>query len=552
MLQSTAGQFVLRHPIVLLACAISVASAQSGQLTLSGSILNSKTGEPVKRALVQVTSYRAPKPVAPGERVLPPAPFVGTTFTDASGLFRFSALEPGHYTISASKPEFQVSADNVQNLQVELSSSKNDLQLKLSPLGVISGKVVDQGGQPLRGVNVIALTMQMEDGWRRTRSDRSVSTDDRGIYRLWNLQPGKYYIKAAGQTAATYSYVGEVTPQFFADESFAPAYFGGGKTLDAASPIEIEQGSEAHADITLKLQQAYKIRGALVSYVPHRTVKFELLAGDESVAAGRVSVNTDTGRFEMQDVVDGSYLLRATQDQNSGTVAVNVNGIDLNGISLTLFPPVDVKGSIRYTNPAQAPAVSTGAIRRGRRSACNITLHPVGRRAGPQYNSQEGESGEFTVKQVIPDSYRIGVRCGGAYAVSVMSGSQDLLAQPTLLVPPGAGPPPIEVAATFGGGTIQGTVSAGEKGGRRTDVLVVPQFPGAGPVLLGAFRQGGAGPWQFFVPSLAPGAYVLYAFSENAEVEFRNPQFLQSLRGGTRVDVTDQGTVQATITEILP
>jgi hypothetical protein len=233
---------------------------------------------------------------------------------------------------------------------VELTASKENVQLKLAPLGVITGKVTDQNGQPLRAVNVIALTLQTEDGLRHTKSSRNVSTDDRGMFRMWNLQPGRYYIKAAGQSGGTYSYLGDTAPQLWIDEAFAGRYFGGGQTLDSATPVQIQPGTEAHTDLSLTLEPSYKIRGSLGNYVPRRTVKFELLNGDEDVSPSRVSVNSDTGKFEIQDVVPGSYVLRVTQDQASAMLPVQVRAADVNRLSLALVPPVDVKVVTRYTN----------------------------------------------------------------------------------------------------------------------------------------------------------------------------------------------------------
>lgn len=505
-------------------------------------VANAQTGEPIKHALVQAVKMRNPEGAAGHSR----EPSVTTTFTDAGGAFHF-ALDPGVYRVTAVKPEFQDTQD-----EVELRASKSDLQLKLPPLGVITGKVVDQDGVPLRGVNVIALTSQIEEGWRRTRPTRNVSTDDRGMFRLWNLNPGKYYLKAAGRSGGTYSYVGDSTPQFFADESFAPAYFGGGQSLDSAPPVELVPGAEIHADLSLHLEPAYKIRGTLANYVPRRAVKFELLRGDEDVSPSRVSVNSDSGRFEIQDVIAGSYLLRATQDHSTAALPLQVNGIDVNGISLPLLPAADVKGSIRYTNaPPEAPRQFQG-LRQGVGSICRVTLQSPGRRAGQLYAAVFGEAGEFTVKQVEPGTYHVAVFCFAGYANSVMSGTQDLLANPLLTVQPG-GVSPIEVVATYGGGTIQGKIAPAASKEQTFQVLVVPQFTGStGPAVFYGYRpQGDAGDGQFAAQGLAPGVYAIYVFSAGAEIEFRNPQFLQSLHGGTTVQVTADGQAKVNITELI-
>ena len=190
-------------------------------VSLSGVVVNSATGEPVKRALVQI--MRNQRVYVTTDHPLSP-PVSRTAFTDASGLFRFDAVPEGDYTCIAQKPEFVPDAERT----AECKAPAQSLRLTLSPLGVITGRITDQDGLPLRAVNVYALSTHIEDGLRVTRTDRNVTTDDRGMYRLWNLAPGKYYIKASGFAATTATYIGDTSPAPNG-ESFPTTYFGGGK-----------------------------------------------------------------------------------------------------------------------------------------------------------------------------------------------------------------------------------------------------------------------------------------------------------------------------------
>jgi hypothetical protein len=183
---------------------------------------------------------------------------------------------------------------------------------------------------------------------RQTNADRTATTDDRGIFRVWNLLPGKYYVEVAGRSGGANLYAGDSPPQYNADQAFLPGYFGGGRSLESAAPVEIEAGTEATADAALKLEPSNKIRGSLANFVPRRTVKFELFAADEDVSASRVSVNGSTGRFEIQDVVAGAYTLRATQGESVAEVGVSVNGNDVDGILAQLMPGVDIKIVTRF------------------------------------------------------------------------------------------------------------------------------------------------------------------------------------------------------------
>jgi hypothetical protein len=550
--------FAVRFLAVCSLAAVATGQQSSPQYSVAGVVVNSQTGETVKRAQVVLMYFGGPELRAPRDRggvvASPGGPQVFTTFSDSAGFFRFSVVPGGNCFISADKPGFTETPLAGRSLSLNLIASMEDVRLSLTPLGVITGKVVDQDGQPLRGVNIIALTQRMEDGTRQTQTARNVATDDRGMYRLWNLIPGKYYVKAAGKSGGTNLYAGETPPRYLVDEAFAPTYFGGGKTLDAAQPIQIEAGTEARADVNLTLQQAYKIRGALTNFVPRRTVKFELLSGDEDLSASRVSVNGDTGTFQILDVIPGSYTVRATQDATRAEVPVNVSGADLNGLSIQLWPGVQIHIHSQLTNLPKEPEKYSPFDRITGAAVCSVSLHPPGRGSGASYHAvpsssaglADGGGTELLLPGVLPGTYRAAIQCNGGYARSAMFGTQDLLVNPVLTIQPGAAPPAIEIVATHGGGTVDGTVSL-ENVKKVIALLLVPQFtPSTGPVTT---SSGNPGKFQF--AGLAPGPYTAYAFSSMEEIEFRNPVFIQSLTGGVSVQVEDNQGKSISITGLV-
>jgi uncharacterized protein (DUF2141 family) len=441
----------------------------SPQFSIGGVVVNSQNGETIKRAQVVFVHFDLPEPISrndPRDAARSGTPVTISTFTDSSGAFRFSAVPAGNYSLSAQKPGFTPArSEGSRGLAggLNLTASVEGVQLGLTPFGVITGKVVDQEGQPVRGVNVLAMNERMVDGVRQSAAVRDVVTDDRGMYRLWNIMPGKYYVKAAGKSGGTFLYAGDMSPRYIADEAFAPTYFGGGTRLDAAQAINLDAGAEGRADLNLTMQPAYKVRGSLGNFVPRRTVKFEILSGDEDVSVSRVSVNGDTGTFEIQDVLPGSFTLRATQNETSAELPISVGGEDLNGIAVQLSPAVEIQVHRQVTNPPQeseGAALFSERITKG--VLCNVSLHPSGRRAGPSYTAQRSSSpgsasggGDvMSLPGVLPGTYRAATQCYGGYAKSVTFGTQDLLLNPLVTVQPRAVPPSIEIVATRGGWNV--------------------------------------------------------------------------------------------------
>jgi hypothetical protein len=267
-------------------------------------------------------------------------------------------------------------------------------------------------------------------------------------------------------------------------------------------------------------------------------------------------VNGDTGTFEIQDVLAGTYTVRATQGETSAEVPITVGQADVNGFAVPLSPAVDIQIHRQLTNPPKESKGGDSVAKRFQGGFCSVFLHPPGRRAGPSYTGQPGSSSaayrrgpdELVLSGVLPGTYRAVIRCYGDYARSVTYGTQDLLSSPMLTIQPGTVPPPIEIVTTRGGGTIHGKLEI--EGGKKDvsiAILLVPKFtPSTGPETIPA---GNSVNFQF--GSLAPGPYAVYAFSDMRDVEFRNPAFLQSLTGGVDVQVEDNQGKKITITSLV-
>jgi hypothetical protein len=487
---------------------------QEKLVSMSGVVVNSATGEPVKRALVSITPlFRQP------------SLSVRTALTDASGVFRFEGVSEGQYLCQAQKPQFVAAKES----DGRCSAPSTDFRFGLAPLGVITGRIVDQDGLPLRLVNVYALRAEIQDGLKQIRTDRSVTTDDRGMYRLWNLSPGKYFIKASGFAASTVSYIGDNAP-VTSGESFPTTYYGGGKVRDSATPIEIKPGSDAVADLTLTVDRGYRIQGTLANVAPRETVKFELVSGNDASLI-RVTLNSETGRFEVAAVTPGSYTLRATQGNSVAETPITMPVSDLSGVAMRLEPPVEIPVNVRFTNEVkqvetiEGPQMAAGCV--------------------PMFHPTEGV-GNVRVLQpganpaVAPGRYRLTLQCFNAYVRSALYGSQDLMANPEVTVAPG-GAVSIDILATNGSGTLTGRI---ENAGDNPWILLVPQFLGDA-----VFQT--VEPQDFDMVNLAPGNYLAYAFSSGKDIEFRNRDFIRTLTGGVTVQIEDGKESKVTIPGVV-
>src|SRR5262245_6703646 len=114
--------------------------------------------------------------------------------TGRDGRFSLDNLGPGEHRIVTSKPGY------VTDEQTVVADEKNaapDVTVRMTAAGVITGRIVDDEGRPVRGAPVEALAYGYTNGRRQlVPRGNSATTNDRGEFRLFWLDPGTYYIVA--------------------------------------------------------------------------------------------------------------------------------------------------------------------------------------------------------------------------------------------------------------------------------------------------------------------------------------------------------------------
>ena len=539
-----------------------MAQSNGGTYSLSGTVVNSETGEPIRNSLVTLWKRLRPEELKEYQEMAKAGHLGGvnaprTALSGATGDYQFTGLAEGRYRVTAQKPGFgpQVTAEDPEYGWLDLSAAASSVTVKLPPLGVIEGRVVDQDGEAIDSVRIEAFTSNIADGARSTTSVRTVVTNDCGLFRMWNLGPGQYYLKATGRGGGTYMYVGDGSSRPQPWLSFRPVYAGGARTLDSATPVTIGAGTQARADFLLTMEPSLRIRGSLENFTAHQNVTFSLRqSGEEVVAPSRVDMNGSTGQFEIQGVVAGDYTLTALQGQTArGEIAVHVSDDGIGGLVLPLWPAVTVSVSVRTVGerqPRSEEADEGSTARWG--PGCTVSLHSSDG-ATPMYpRGQMAGQGDFTIPNVFAGEYRVQIDCGGGYVQSAMAGAADLLSNPRIAFQPGATPPPIEVTMKFGGGAIHGTLAV-KPTKSQAGVLAVPTSASStGPVFLPViFDPDSSNGGDFGIDNLAPGDYLLYGFSAFEGIEFRNPSVLQALTGGTSVHVEEGKSSEVTLKTVV-
>lgn len=160
-----------------------------GKGSISGSLVVAGSGQPARRARVTLSSSDTPG----GSRM---------AMTDDLGGFSFATLPPGRYSLSATKPGYLTASYGQRTpgrsgTPIQLADGQRlQVQMPIWRGGVITGTVLDEHGEAVPNTPVRALRYVFQNGHRTLQQTGNGQTDDRGVYRIFNLQPGEYIVSA--------------------------------------------------------------------------------------------------------------------------------------------------------------------------------------------------------------------------------------------------------------------------------------------------------------------------------------------------------------------
>ncbi|HET9371624.1 MAG TPA: carboxypeptidase-like regulatory domain-containing protein, partial [Vicinamibacterales bacterium] len=162
---------------------------QTGTARISGVVLAADAAsQPIRRALVTIS----------GDGLRQSR----TAITDDDGRFVLDRLPSARVTLTVSKAAYLTTSFGARRpgrpgttIQINDGESR-DITMRLTRGAVIAGTIRDERGLPLAGVQVIASRIGAvttpapfgDEGW--------LTTDDRGAYRAFGLEPGEYLVLA--------------------------------------------------------------------------------------------------------------------------------------------------------------------------------------------------------------------------------------------------------------------------------------------------------------------------------------------------------------------
>jgi uncharacterized protein (DUF2141 family) len=527
----------------------------SGTAVLSGVIrTDDAEARPVRGAIVTINHVDA---------------LYGTTvLTDAQGRFEIRGLPAGRYLVAAQKEGFlkvRYGAARPERAGTPIVIGEgariDDLALRLTRAGAITGRVVGPDGEPAEDVGIELRRVQVVAGERRLQTvygSGTASTDDRGIYRIWGLPPGDYVVSAM-PPVAFHTGMAAVRMTTAADVAWARSQLGGGtggsggavsvpgRPTFAFTPVFYPNVLQRASAAVVAVRSGEEIGGIDIALqlVPTSRVSVAIMRADGSPAsqppsiylveagpgAGTFNIKEGSGaRFTFEGVPPGSYAVAAMVESTKEWAVSDlaVTGQDAS-VVLTLQPPLTATGRVRFDGKS-GPPPDPKSVR--------LWLEPMlsnGVAIAPQAGTV-AEDGTFVVGGMMPGRWRLnaslpaGASRAGWTFQSATLGVEDIA---DIGIDVRAGTSLENIAVTFSdrptqlGGQLQDAT-----GRPAADYFIVVFSTDTRTWFSRSRRIAQTRPdndGRFLVRALPPGDYYVAALTDVQRDEWYDPAFLNQL-----------------------
>jgi protocatechuate 3,4-dioxygenase beta subunit len=508
--------------------------------------------------------------------------------TDDQGKFQLKDLEPGTYRLYAVHNGFarmeygqKLMYRPGTPLNLTAGQTMKDVAFRLTPSGTITGRILDDQGDPIPGVSVQVLRSTYDANGKRTlQPAASAKTNDLGEYRLYYVAPGRYYVSASVTpsgidalvaAAAAQQAGGAPTSNEVVPAGYVLTYYPNTPDPSRAQAIEVQPGSEISAiHFTLARQQRFRVKGRVLEVAtgkPPMNATLTLSPRNSAVSqnvldtilgaqAGGNNYNSSDGSFELRDVSPGSYWLQvlaqgqppAGTAQNSANAAaatlaslttamlpVEVSGADIENLTVTTGNGITIPGTVQIEGTPPAGFTPDRVVLVLIPSNGVVSLATVLQQVRPSTD------GAFSVEKVNSGQYRFAV--GGMsptmFLKSARFDKDDILADGFSVADrsPGA----LQVTLSAAGGQIQGNVLDQDSKPVRgiTTVLIPDRNRDRRDVYkIVVSDQNG----HFNMRGVAPGDYKLFAWEDIEPFSYNDPEVLKQFEDkGRSIHIDEMG-----------
>ena len=506
---------------VLLAAALLHAAAQEAPRSQGTAVITGRVsigGKPAQGVAVSLYNLEAPYERGP----------LGRAATDPEGVYRLTGVPAGRFNVLAVAPAHVGPNENMfggtgKSVTVAEGETVEKIDFALVRGGVITGRVRRDDGSPVIAERVRLNPVGEQPGALRGFLDGNpfmYETDDRGVYRLYGIAPGKYTV-SVGESGGE----GDVRFGFGGQGYYRRTYHPDASDAAQATVIEISEGTEVtNVDITVgRKSRSFVATGRVVdesgkpvtgAQIGHSALVNE---GKGMGGMGWGSLSDAQGRFRLDGLLPGHYAVFIWAEGNaqgySDPLKFEVTDGDVSGLELTLRRGASLSGVVVIEgtgDPAILARVSELAVGIGVKSD-GLEIPTIG-------SIKVGADGRFHATGLRPGKAHVYMASYPPPPNIILSRvERDGIPQQEIEVTPNARITGVRVVFEYASGRIRGMVKAANgplPEGARVNVSARRRgdAPGYGYIMGRGAEVDALG--KFVIEGLPTGEYELFIVAQ--------------------------------------
>ncbi len=265
----------------------------------------------------QVVDARSGRPVPDARVVLSRGDRSEAASTNDEGRYEVSGLVPGDYSVDVRAQGYvparygqREATERGSTLEVRGGRSTTGINVRLEPAGVVTGRIFDDRGEGLAGVEIELLADRFLSGGIRLPGVGFAQTEAQGAFRINDVLPGDYYLRAHASPSIRPS-------RAPTGQAYVSTFYPGVSRLEYGQRLHLSSGQELFGiDFPLMAMPTRRVSGVVIdtSDGPRPRTRVHLRAIGLNSIDEQYDANVDSnGRFEVADVVPGEYMTSVFQ-----------------------------------------------------------------------------------------------------------------------------------------------------------------------------------------------------------------------------------------------